>query len=197
MAVRTAGPSDAVITGLVSTAASIAFSFAATAAVAPTVGCGGTGGVLRCGIVAPGAGLQCEQVVDAGGLDDGEIDGLVALLALEVLISLAPIELDVQLAFELAGLVALLRHDEGGGDALGSGSTCASDAVDEVFTCVRQIVVDDVRDVGDVDAAGGDVSGHEHAVLAAGEALESRGALRLRAVAMDGVRVVAEFLQLA
>jgi len=52
------------------------------------------------------------------------------------------------------------------------------------------------RDVLHVDAAGRDIGSNEHAVLAGGEALERGGALRLRAVAVDDVDIVAEPLQL-
>ena len=124
-----------------------------------------------------------------------EVDGLVALFLFEVLVGLAPVELDLELALELAGVGALLRHDKGGGDALGAGAAGAADAVDEVVRGIGHVVVDDVRDVGDVDAAGGDVGGDQDAVLAVGEALEGGGALGLRAVAVDGVGVVAEALR--
>ena len=90
----------------------------------------------------------------------------------------------------------LLRHHKGRGHALGSCAAGTADAVDEVVAGIGQVVVDDVRDVGDVDAASGDVGGDQDAVLAVGEALESGGALGLAAVAMDGVGVVAELLEL-
>ena len=53
-----------------------------------------------------------------------------------------------------------------------------------------------MRDVLDVDAAGGNVGGDEDAVLAGGKALESGGALRLGAVAVDDGGVVAEAFEL-
>ena len=68
--------------------------------------------------------------------------------------------------------------------------------MDEVVGAVGQVVVDDVRDVRDVDAAGGDVGRDQDAALAGGERLERGSALRLRAVAVDDVHVVAELLQL-
>ncbi len=50
---------------------------------------------------------------------------------------------------------------------------------------VGQVEVDDVADAVDVDAAGDDVGGDEHAVTALLEAVERLLALRLRAVAVD------------
>src|SRR5260370_391274 len=83
------------------------------------------------------------------------VEGLVADFLLKVLIGLAPLELYLQFALELAGVVLFLRHDEGGGDSLGSGTSRPADAVDEVVGGVGQVVVDDVGDVLHVDAASG------------------------------------------
>jgi hypothetical protein len=49
----------------------------------------------------------------------------------------------------------------------------------------RHVVVDDVRDVVDVEAARGDVGGDEHWRAAVAERLERVLALALRAVAVD------------
>ena len=68
--------------------------------------------------------------------------------------------------------------------------------MNEVIRGIGQVVVDDVRDVGDVDAAGGDVGCDQDAVLAGREALEGGGALGLRAIAVDGIGIVAEALEL-
>ncbi len=58
-------------------------------------------------------------------------------------------------------------------------------AMDEILRDFGQIVVDDVRDVLHVNAAGGQVSGYEDAEAPLLETGERCGALRLRAVAMD------------
>ncbi len=68
--------------------------------------------------------------------------------------------------------------------------------MDKVVRGIGHVVVYDVRDVLDVDAAGGDVGGDEDAVLAGREAFEGGGPLRLRAIAVDGVGVVTEALEL-
>ena len=60
----------------------------------------------------------------------------------------------------------------------------------------RQVVVDDVRDIGDVQAAGRDVGAHEQLRVAGSEALEHTLALRLVDVAVDGLGDVAGAIQL-
>ena len=74
-----------------------------------------------------------------------------------------------------------MKSVAGGGSAAG-----AADAVDVILGHVGTIEIDDVRNFGDVDAAGGDIGGDQHAVLAAFEAADGGGPLALRAIAMDG-----------
>src|ERR1700721_1789750 len=93
--------------------------------------------------------------------------------------------LDAQLALELKEIRALFPQKECGSNAAFSGAACAADAMDEIFGDVGKIIVDDVGDVLDVNAASGDVGGDKDAILPALEAGEGRGALRLRAVAMN------------
>ena len=57
--------------------------------------------------------------------------------------------------------------------------------MDEVFGNLRQIVIHDVRDAVDVNAAGGYVGGDQHAVIALLESGQGLVALALGAVAMD------------
>jgi len=57
---------------------------------------------------------------------------------------------------------------------------------------VRRVGVDDQVDVGDVDAARGDVGRHEHPRVPAGEGVQRALALPLRAVAVDGLCVDAD-----
>src|SRR5207249_828592 len=58
-------------------------------------------------------------------------------------------------------------------------------AMDVVLGAVRHVEVDDVRQLLDVDAAGGDVGGDEDRDLPRLEAGEGLGPLRLAAVAVD------------
>src|ERR1700733_7690467 len=57
--------------------------------------------------------------------------------------------------------------------------------MDEVFRHFRQIVVDDLRDFVDVNAARRDIGGDEDAETPLLESREGGGALRLRAVAVN------------
>ena len=81
--------------------------------------------------------------------------------------------------------VVLLRRGEARGAAARFGARRASDAVHVVLRHVRQVEVDDMPDLGHVDAAGGDVGGHQDAVLPRPESFESLAPLRLRAVGVD------------
>ena len=68
---------------------------------------------------------------------------------------------------------------------LAPGARRAADAVHVVLGVARDVVVDDVRDALDVDAAGDDVGRDEHLDSPVLEALERVLALRLGAVAVD------------
>ena len=89
--------------------------------------------------------------------------------------------------FDVAKLRALLAGAEGDGLAFGPGAAGASDAMDVGPGLVGQVEVDDVRDVVDVEAAGGDVAGHQHARLALLEVVQGPGADVLRFVGVDGL----------
>jgi hypothetical protein len=62
---------------------------------------------------------------------------------------------------EAADVVSLLGEDEGHAVAVASCTAGASDAVDVVVVGLGRVEVDDVGDVVDVEAAGGDVGGDE------------------------------------
>ena len=67
-----------------------------------------------------------------------------------------------------------------------TGARRSADAMDIVFRDVRQLEVDDVRHVFDIDPACGDVGGHEHPGVARAKTGERALALRLRFVAVNG-----------
>ena len=94
-------------------------------------------------------------------------------------------ERHLELALKTANGLTIGTGAEGGGDATSARATGAANAMDEVFGGHRQIEVDDVGDAFDVDAAGGDVGGDEHAVGALFEAVKGLIALSLRTVTMD------------
>ena len=81
----------------------------------------------------------------------------------------------------------LVIGDEGDGEALVAGAARTADAVNVVLRVHGHVEVDDVVDVGHVDAAGQDVGGHQDAHAAVLEVLEGAGALTLGAVAVDGL----------
>src|SRR5215212_10385942 len=85
-------------------------------------------------------------------------------------------------ALELAALAAVAERQ---GDARGAGTRGAADAMDVALGVGRQLVVDDVRDARDVDAARGEIGGDQHAGLAAAEIVERLLARVLALVAVD------------
>ena len=88
-------------------------------------------------------------------------------------------DLDAELPLKLKEVRALFPQEKRGSDTAFAGAAGATDAMDEVFGDVGKVVIDDMRDVLDVDAASGYVCGHEDAILSALESSESRGPLRL------------------
>ena len=91
-------------------------------------------------------------------------------------------------------LVAGAERDR---DAGGAGPRRAADAVDVLLGHVGQVVVDDVADPGDVDAAGGDVGGDEMGDPAGAERGEGALALALALVAVDRLGGDAGLLEVA
>ena len=60
---------------------------------------------------------------------------------------------------------------------------------------MRHVEIEDVADVGNVEAAGGDVGGHQQRQFALAELIERRGARRLIHVAVQGADAEAVLLQ--
>jgi hypothetical protein len=78
-----------------------------------------------------------------------------------------------------------LGNCKGGSYAVRRGAAGAAYAMNKVFGNLGHVEVDHVRHVGHVDAARGNVSGDQHAMMALGEAAQRLVALGLRAVAMN------------
>ena len=77
--------------------------------------------------------------------------------------------------------------DQRDGFTGGAGAAGAADAVDVVFGDDGQVEIDDLRQVVDVQPAGGDVGGDEDLHFAGLEAFQGAQAGRLRFVAVDGI----------
>jgi len=75
-------------------------------------------------------------------------------------------------------------------------SRCATHTVDVIVRRLRHIEVDDVAKRFDIDSSRGDVGCDKNLVVAVLETREGRGALRLRAVSMNPLRLDPFFHQL-
>lgn len=71
----------------------------------------------------------------------------------------------------------ILRGHETGRPAGGLHPSGPADPVDVIFRRIREIIIDDVADVGHIDSAGGNIRRHQHPVSPAAEPLERRAAL--------------------
>ncbi len=89
-------------------------------------------------------------------------------------------------ALERAQGAVIIRSDEADRVADGQGPARAADPVDVILRVHGKVVIDDVRDAVDIDAAGGDVGSHEDPDLAGFEFLQGAEALVLRAIRMEG-----------
>ncbi len=120
-------------------------------------------------------------VGDAGGQHGfvEQLQGLV-LAAVERRDALA------RRAFDVLQVLAFIVGAQRDRDAGLAGARGTADAVDIGFRNVGQLVIDDVADIVDVDAAGGDVGGDQGAQLAGLEGLQGAFTLRLVLVAVDG-----------
>ena len=76
-------------------------------------------------------------------------------------------DLDAELALELEQFRALFSEKERGGHATFTSAAGAANAMDEVFGNVGKIIVDDVRDILNVDAASCYIGGNEDTILPA------------------------------
>ncbi len=97
-------------------------------------------------------------------------------------------------AFDVEDVREFLGGHDGEGFADGLGAACSANAVDVVFGVLGDVVVDDVADTCDIDAACGDVGGDHDFVASGFEAFEGIDAFGLGAVGVEcGDGVVALF----
>ena len=93
--------------------------------------------------------------------------------------------LDAKRALQLAEFRALFASEERGSYASSASATGATDAVNEILRDFRQVKVNDMHDVFDVNTARSEISGDQHLVAAFLESSQRSISLRLRAVAMN------------
>ena len=88
-------------------------------------------------------------------------------------------------ALKAADHVIVFRGDQGERVTGALGASSAADTVDVGVGSIGHIVVDDVRDAVDIQAAGGDVGGDHNAEVSGLEAVQSLLTLSLSAVAVQ------------
>ena len=101
------------------------------------------------------------------------------------------LELRVRRRLDVAQHAVLARLDERDRHALAAGAPGPPDAMDVGVGVGRDVVVDDVRDVLDVEAAGGDVRRDQHVQRAVAEAAHHPVAALLGQAAVEGAGVMA------
>ena len=87
-------------------------------------------------------------------------------------------------------LAPFLGRDEGVGHPLAAHAAGAADAMDVIVAELRNVVIDDVRDAGDVDAAADDVGGDQHLDLSLAKGGHHAIADVLRQIAVDAGHVL-------
>src|SRR3954467_1274596 len=105
------------------------------------------------------------------------------------------LRVELGLAEAALGLAHLVGQQQGDHDARGTGARGAAGAVQVGLVVCRRVVVQHQRDVVDVDAARGDVGGHQHGAAGVGERLQRPAACRLRQTTVDGLGLDADHLQ--
>ncbi len=88
---------------------------------------------------------------------------------------------------DFAPFEAVFRRDQADCRTFAAVAGGAADAVDVIFRALRQVVIDDVLDMRNVETTRCDVGGNQDAELLVAERLNNAFALALVQVAMDGV----------
>jgi len=112
----------------------------------------------------------------------------VVILDWAIAVNRHPLHPQAKRAFELENVGALFANKERRSQTVFAGTSGAANAVNEVFCHIRQIVVNYVGDFFYVDAASSHIRGYQHAEATLLESSKGCGALRLRAISMDGGR---------
>src|SRR5215813_2802286 len=96
---------------------------------------------------------------------------------------------DGQRSLDLRYRAALGPGAESGGDSACAGAAGTAHAMNEIFRRLRKVVVHDVRDAIDVDAASRNIGGDEHAIVSLLKSAERLVTLILAAIAVNGGRL--------
>ena len=137
------------------------------------------------------------EAISAAATAEARAAATLLLAATGVRVEASGLEaiLEAELADDASDLALLARGHERDGDADAACAAGTAGAVHVGLAVFRRVVVDDVRDVVDVDAAGGDVGRDEHVDLAALEGLEGTLTLRLALAAVHGAGVDADVVE--
>jgi hypothetical protein len=95
------------------------------------------------------------------------------------------LDADAESALQREQFPSLIGSKKSGGKTLCACPACPADAVNEILSQVGEIVVDDVRDILDMNAARGDIGGNQNLVAALLKAGQRCVSLRLRAVSVN------------
>ena len=106
------------------------------------------------------------------------------------------VDFDAGGALDIPQIAEFGRVAQRHGDAGLAGARGPANAVDIAFRNVRQVEIDHVGDVVDINAASGNVCGDEDVHLAGLEAFQRLDALALGLVAMDGGRLETELVEM-
>lgn len=86
---------------------------------------------------------------------------------------------------QVANNTAVVAVEKGSGNASVAGTASTTNAVDIVVNVRGQVIVDNVRDIGNVQTTGSNSSGNENGAVAVAEKLESLLTLALGSVAVN------------
>src|SRR5207244_4357635 len=133
-------------------------------------------------VAARGAAEDGDHLPGRRGLGGFVEAGAGGLEAFDVIF----LQLGIDEVLNVGQLLALLAGHEGDGHAVGAPAAGAADALGVVVGVFGAIVIDDVGDVGHVDAAADHVGGDQINYLGVPEALHDALAHRLGQVAVHG-----------
>ena len=96
----------------------------------------------------------------------------------------------IEEARDRSPLISVFRGDDGKGTPFGAGSACTADSVDVVFRAFRQVIVNDVHDVGDIESARSDIGRNQDTALVGSERADDLFPFSLGEVSVHCVGIV-------